>query len=376
MTVDLDTTGTLPQRSPSGSGQARVPGRVPLRVGRVSGVWRPRSLLLVLVGLAVLLLAVAVNTGRGEYPISVPEVLAVLFGGSEGPGQFIVLELRLPRSLTGALVGAALGVSGAITQAVARNPLASPDLIGINAGASAAAVAVIVLGGSYGAISGLLGEIGLPVAALAGGLLAGVALYLLAWRKGIEGYRLVLVGIGVNAVFIAVVQWLLVVADINDAGRATVWLVGSLNGRGWEHVVPMSLVLAVLVPVALLLTFVLGALQFGDDTARGLGVRLTGARSGLLLVAVGLAAMATASAGPIAFVALVVPQIALRLAGAARPPILASAVLGAVLVVGADLIARTAFGGVELPVGILTAVLGAPYLLYLLARRNRREVRV
>lgn len=376
MTVDLDTTGTLPQRSPSGSGQVRVPGRVPLRVGRVSGVWRPRSLLLVLVGLAVLLLAVAVNTGRGEYPISVPEVLAVLFGGGEGPGQFVVLELRLPRSLTGALVGAALGVAGAITQAVARNPLASPDLIGINAGASAAAVAVIVLGGSYGVVSGLLGEVGLPVAALAGGLLAGVALYLLAWRKGIEGYRLVLVGIGVNAVLIAVVQWLLVVADVYDAGRAIVWLVGSLNGRGWEHVVPVSLALAVLVPVALLLTFVLGALQFGDDTARGLGVRLTGARSGLLLVAVGLAAMATASAGPIAFVALVVPQIALRCSGVARPPILASAVLGAVLVVGADLIARTAFGGIELPVGILTAVLGAPYLLYLLARRNRREVRL
>ncbi len=369
-------TVTLPQRSPSGSGQALVPGRWPLRVGRVSGVWRPRSVLLVLVGLAVLLLAVAVNTGRGVYPISVPEVLAVLFGGGEGPGQFIVLELRLPRSLTGALVGAALGVSGAITQAVARNPLASPDIIGINAGAGAAAVAVIVLGGSYGAISGPLGEVGLPVAALAGGLLAAVAIYLLAWRRGIEGYRLVLVGIGVNAVLMALIQWLLVVADITDAGRATVWLVGSLHARGWEHVVPVSLAVAVLLPLALLLAFVLGALQFGDDTARGLGVRLTGARSALLLVAVGLAAVATASAGPIAFVALVVPQIALRCSGASRPPILASAVLGAVLVVAADLIARTGFGGTELPVGILTAVLGAPYLLYLIARRNRREVRV
>lgn len=353
----------------------RVPGRPPLRLGgRFSGVWRPRSMLVATVGLALTVLAMAVNVGRGEYPISVLEVLRVLLGGGEDAQQFIVLELRLPRSLTGALVGAALGISGAITQAISRNPLASPDIIGITAGASAAAVFVIVLGGSSGVVTGLVSVVGVPMAALAGGLLAAVVIYVLAYRKGIEGYRLVLVGIGINAVLVSVTSWLLIVAEITDATRATVWINGSLNARGWEHVVPVSLALLVLVPAALLLVFVLGALQFGDDTSRGLGIRVNRARTALLLVAVGLAAVATASAGPIVFVALVAPQLAVRLARASRPPLLASATIGAALTVTADVVARTSLGATELPVGIVTAVLGAPYLLYLLAR-GAREMR-
>ncbi|MQA14586.1 MAG: iron chelate uptake ABC transporter family permease subunit [Pseudonocardiaceae bacterium] len=354
----------------------RVPGRPPLRIGRrVSGVWRPRSMLVAVLGLAATVLAMAVNIGRGEYPISVLEVLGVLFGGGDEVGRFIVLELRLPRSLTGSLVGVAFAISGAIMQAIARNPLASPDIIGINAGAGAAAVGVIVLGGTYGAVSGLVAVVGVPVAALAGGLLTATLIYLLAYRKGIEGYRLVLIGIGINAVCVSVTSWLLIVADVTDAGRAVVWLNGSLNARGWEHVAPVGLALLVLVPAALLLAFVLGALQFNDDTARGLGIRVNGARTALLLVAVALASVAVASAGPIVFVALVAPQLALRLVGSSRPPLLASATVGAALTVTADLIARTAFGATALPVGIVTAVLGAPFLLYLLARGNR-EVRV
>lgn len=332
-------------------------------------------MLIAALGLVATVLAMAVNIGRGEYPVSVLEVLGVLFGGGEEAARFIVLELRLPRSLTGALVGAAFAISGAIIQAIARNPLASPDIIGINAGAGAAAVLVIVLGGAYGKVSGLVAVVGVPVAAVAGGMLAATLIYLLAYRKGIEGYRLVLIGIGVNAICVSLISWLLIIASVIDASRALVWLNGSLNGRGWEHVVPVSLALLVLVPAALLLSFVLGALQFGDDTARGLGIRVNGARTALLLVAVGLAAVAVASAGPIAFVALVAPQLAVRLVGGSRPPLLASATIGAALTVTADLIARTAFGATTLPVGIVTALLGAPFLLYLLARGNR-EVRV
>jgi iron complex transport system permease protein len=344
---------------------------VPFRAAGFSAVWRPRTALVIAVGLVVLVLAMAVNIGRGEFPISIPEVLAVLAGGG-GPGQrFIVLELRLPRSLTGALVGAALAVSGAITQAIARNPLASPDIIGITWGASAAAVAVIVLGGSAGSVVGLLATTGLPIAALLGGLVSAALIYGLAWRKGVQGFRLVLVGIGINAALVALVNWLLIVAQIYEAARAQVWLNGSLNARGWEHVLPVGVALAILVPAALILGFVLGGLQFGDDTARGLGIRVDLTRTGLLLVAVGLAGIATASAGPIAFVALVSPQIAQRLVRSARPPLGASLVIGAALTVVADVVARTAFGGVELPVGIVTAVLGAPYLLYLLVRQGR-----
>ncbi|WP_246632142.1 FecCD family ABC transporter permease [Pseudonocardia nigra] len=350
----------------------RVAGRPALRLGRFSVVWRPRSVLVLAIGTAVLVLAMAVNIGRGEFPISVGEVLAVLLGGGEQAQQFIILELRLPRSLTGALVGAALAVAGAITQSIARNPLASPDLIGFTAGASAAAVFVIVLGGGFGTVGAVFAAAGLPVAALVGGLVTATAIYLLAWRRGVQGFRLVLVGIGIHAMLIAVVHWLLVVAEVFEAARAYVWLNGSLNARGWEHVVPVAVALAVLVPAALLLAHVLGGLQFGDDTARGLGIPVDRARTGLLFVAVGLASVATAAAGPIAFVALVAPQIALRLVGSARPPIAASLVIGASLTVVADLIARSAFGATELPVGIVTAVLGAPYLLFLLARHGRR----
>lgn len=349
----------------------RVAGRAPIRFGRYSGVWRPRMIAVTVLGVALVVLVSAVNVGRGDFPMSLAEVLATLLGGGDAAQRFIVLELRLPRTLTGVLVGAALGLSGAITQAVARNPLASPDILGVTAGASTAAVIVIVLGGSYGGtVVGLLASVGLPVAALVGGIATAALVYALAYRRGIEGYRLVLVGVGIGAVATSITSWLLVVAEVYEAARATVWLTGSLNARGWEHVVPVALALAVLVPVALLMAVVLGVLQFGDDTARGLGLRVDRSRSALILVAVALAAVATASAGPIAFVALVVPQICQRLVGAARPPLLASAVYGALLTVAADLVARTVFG-VEIPVGIVTAVLGAPYLIFLLVRRNR-----
>lgn len=348
-----------------------VPGRPALRRGRFSVVWRPRTVVVLVLATAVLVLAMAVNIGRGEFPISVSEVLAVLLGGGDPGQQFIVLELRLPRSLTGVLVGAALAASGAITQSIARNPLASPDVIGFTAGASAAAVFVIVIGGGFGGLGGLLVSAGLPLAALIGGLVTATAIYLLAWRRGVQGFRLVLIGIGINAMLIAVVQWLLVVAQVYEAARAYVWLNGSLNARGWEHVVPVAVALAVLVPAALVLAHVLGGLQFGDDTARGLGISVDRSRSVLLFVAVGLASVATAAAGPIAFVALVAPQIAQRLVCSARPPIAVSLVVGAALTVVSDLIARTAFGATELPVGIVTAVLGAPYLLFLLARHGR-----
>ena len=324
-------------------------------------------------GLALIVLVAAVNIGRGDFPISVGEVLGVLTGGGNPARQFIVLELRLPRTLTGILVGAALGLSGAITQAIARNPLASPDILGVTAGASAAAVAVIVFSGSGSdsAVGTTLAGVGLPIAALVGGLGTAALVYALAWRRGIEGYRLVLVGVGIGAVATAITAWMLVIAQVVVASQAAVWLTGSLNGRGWEHVVPVGLALTVLVPVALVLAFGLGALQFGDDTARGLGLRVDRARSALIIIAVVVAAVATSSAGPIAFVALVVPQICQRLVGAARPPLLTSAVYGALLTVTADLIARSVLGN-ELPAGIVTAVLGAPYLLYLLVRRNRK----
>lgn len=351
-----------------------VPGRPAVAVGPFSWVFRLRPLVVPLVAAAALTLVMALNIRLGDFPMSVSDVLRVLVGGGDTTEQYIVFDLRLPRSLTGLLIGAAFGISGAITQAISRNPLASPDILGVTPGASAGAVLVVVLAGSYGGIAGLAGSVGLPLAALGGGLVSAALVYLLAWRRGVDGYRLVLVGIGVQAFMMNLTYWLLTIGDINDAGRAMVWITGSLNGRGWSDLVPVALALIVLVPLALIGAHALGALQFDDDTVRNLGTRVELSRAGLIVIAVVLAAVATAGAGPVYFVALATPQIALRLSGTARPPLIASAVLGALLVTASDLIARTAFGGIELPVGVVTAVLGAPYLMFLIIRR-RREVR-
>ena len=348
---------------------AAVPGRRSVRVGRVSAVRRPRAVL-VPVALAVVGLGLAtVDVGRGDYPIGVLDVPRILAGGGASADRFVVVELRLPRALTALLVGLAFGLSGAILQSVARNPLAGPDVLGITQGAGVGAVALLVLGG--GSLGGLAAVIGPPVAALAGGLLAALAIYLLAWRQGVSGFRLVLVGIALSAVLTSTTSYLLVLADLPEASQATVWLTGSLNGRGWEHVVPVSVVLAGAGLLAITGAATLSALRLGDDSARSLGVRLQTAQAAQLGVAVVLASVAVAAAGPVPFVALVAPQVALRLSRAPGPPVLAGGLAGAVLVVGSDVVSRTLLP-VELPVGVLTAVLGAPYLLYLLARRTRR----
>jgi ABC-type enterobactin transport system permease subunit len=337
-----------------------------IRVGPVSGRLRWRHLVVPVATSAVLVLLSAVSLGRGDFPIGIPDVLRTLVGLGKGAQGFIILELRAPRIVVGLLVGLALGIAGALFQTFARNPLASPDTLGITMGASVGAVGAIVLSG------GALGALGIPLAALLGALGTGVLLFLLTWRAGIDGYRLVLVGIALWSFGTALVDWLLTNAEIYDAASAYVWITGSLNARTWDHALPLTVALAVLLPLALALSRVLRVLQFGDDTARGLGVRLQSAQAATVLVAVGCVAFAVSAAGPITFVALVVPQIAVRLTGGSRPPLLASGVLGAVLVVGADLVTRTLLPE-ALPVGILTAVLGAPYLLWLLVRGRRRS---
>lgn len=299
----------------------------------------------------------------GDFPVPLREVLAALVGGGNEDSAFIVRTLRLPRGLTAVLVGSAFGLSGAVFQRLARNPLASPDIIGINAGAAVAAVFVIVVVHGTGTQTTL--------GALAGSIATAVAVYVLAYKRGVTGYRLVLVGIGVTAVLGSITSYLLTRAEIFEAARATVWLTGSLNGRGWDHVRPVALSLAVLLPVTLALTRSLRMLELGDDAAKGLGTRVEWSRAGLLLSATAMAAIATASAGPVGFVALVAPQIARRLVGGRSLGLLPAMVCGSALLVASDLVGRRLFAPTELPVGIITSIVGAPYLLYLLARANR-----
>ncbi|MEV6722535.1 iron chelate uptake ABC transporter family permease subunit [Streptomyces xanthochromogenes] len=340
-----------------------------VRLGRVSFVWRPRVALVTLLLTAAAFLVFCVSIAVGDFPIGLPKVFASLVGGGEQVDRFVIMDLRMPRALAGLVVGVALGVSGALTQSIARNPLASPDILGITGGAGAVAVFLVTVSG--GAATAVTGSVGLSGAALAGGLLTGLLVYFLAWRRGVDGFRLILIGISVSAVAQAITTWLLVTADIKDVARAQAWLVGSLDNRSWDEVgVALWGTLAVLAVVACV-AFQFKPLHFGDDVAAGLGVRYSLVRAVLLLCAVLLAGFAVSAAGPVPFVAMVAPQVAMRLTRHPTPPVVASGAVGALLLIGSDLIARTALP-VTLPVGVVTAAVGGPFLIYLLVRANRR----
>lgn len=318
----------------------------------------------VLAALAVLVLAaLCAALAYGDVVIPLPELFDTLAGGGDGGSQFVLYDLRLPRALTGLLVGAAFGLSGAVFQTLLRNPLASPDVIGISSGASAAAVvATMVFGLSGYAQSG---------SALGGAVLTAVLIYALAWRRGITGYRLVLVGIGVGAVLSSVISYLMTRSAVTDAQRALVWLTGSLNERSWAHVWPLLGALVVLVPATLLAARSLRPLELGDETAKNLGARVERSRLLLLGCAVLLAGVGTAAAGPVAFVAFVSAPIARRLVRGRSLALLPAALTGSLIVLVADFVAQHLLGPTQFPVGVVTSVVGAPYLLYLLARTNR-----
>ena len=286
--------------------------------------------------LAVLVVIVAaVSLTLGAASVAPGDVLAALVGRADRLTSFVILELRLPRLVAGALVGACLGLSGALIQSVARNPLASPDIIGITAAASATgSIALIWFGLTGLALSGIV---------LAGTLVAAALIYVLAWRNGVSGYRFVLVGIGIAAFCGGVVSYVLTRADITDVQQALVWITGSLNTVD---------------PSALLVL------------AAGLGVRPERTRLVVVAVAVALAAIAVAVAGPVSFVAFLAAPIARRLLGRGSLALVPSALLGALILVVSDIAAQFAIPGVVLPVGVVTGIVGAPYLLWLLARTN------
>jgi iron complex transport system permease protein len=291
-------------------------------------------------------------------------VLATLAGQGEGSENFVVLGLRLPRVLTGIFAGIAFGVAGALLQSLARNPLASPDIIGFDAGAAFGAVATVILFGATGAA--------IAAGALAGGLLAAAIVLAVSWHNGIAPLRLVLIGIGAGAFFYAGMNFLLTRSDIFEAAAAQAWLTGSLNARVWLHVGISAFGALILVPAALALNAALERLELGDDLAAALGTRVEAMRIAAGLVAVLLASVAVAAAGPLPFVALAAAPLARRMTGASGPTLFTAGLVGAVIVLGADLMGRLAFAPVQLPAGIFTAILGAPYLLWLLATQIRK----
>ncbi|MFK0004490.1 FecCD family ABC transporter permease [Paenarthrobacter sp. NPDC090520] len=333
--------------------------------GRVSARLDVRSMIVtaVLVGAALALAVVAL--GLGEFSIPVPDVVSALFGRSTGAIHMVVVEWRLPRVLLALLLGAAMGVSGAIFQSLTRNALGSPDVIGFNTGAySGALVVILLMGGGYYAVS---------AGALVGGLVTAVLVYLFAYKKGIQGFRLIIAGIAVSAMLASVNTYMILKASLEQAMSAAVWGAGSLNKVSWEQVLPVVLIFAGLLAVLAFFGRRLGLLEMGDDAARALGVRLEGSRVVLAAVGVALTAMVTAAAGPIAFVSLAAPQLARRLTRSASVGLVPSAAMGALLLVASDIVAQNLFAPIQLPVGVVTVSIGGCYLVWLLAREVRRQ---
>lgn len=334
----------------------RFSARVPVRVVLVSGAL-----------LAVALAEALVSITIGKYPIGLGDVIGAFAGGEPSFSSDIVLQWRLPLAVAAVVFGAVLGIGGAIFQSLTRNPLGSPDVIGFDSGAYTAVVVTVLLLGSSGQWS-------IAVASVVGGLAAAVAVFALSYRRGIQGFRMIIVGIGVAAMLGSVNAYLISRADINDAMSIGFWGAGSLNRVTWSVLTPSLALAALVVVAAAVLGPALKRLELGDDGAIALGTRLTPARLSLMVVGVLTVALVTAAAGPIAFIALVAPQLARRLTRSPGVSMLASAAMGAALLAGAhllNLIIAEVF--VPIPVGLITVCLGGVYLIWLLIRETRRQ---
>lgn len=334
-----------------------------LDIHKVSFRFRPKVLALIGIMLFLFISLAAWALTLGSHSLSLSAILQSLAGQATREADFVVLSLRLPRILTAGLVGLLLAQSGVVFQGLVRNPLASPDMIGINAGASLAAVFWIVTRLPTG---------WLPVAAFSGALIAAAAIYALSWRSKFSNTRLILVGIGINAMLSAGITLLVVRAGINDVGKAYQWMTGSVYAAGWADVRTLGLAAGLLTPFGAVLMWPLQVMQIGDLTAQSLGIRLERTRLLQALVGCAMSAVAISAAGPIGFVALMVPHIAHLLAGPITGGVFfLSGILGGILVLGADILGQHALP-VGLPAGVLTAAMGAPYFLFLLYRANTR----
>ncbi|MEN4946415.1 iron chelate uptake ABC transporter family permease subunit [Pseudomonas proteolytica] len=332
-----------------------------LRLGRWSIRLEPRGLMVCAALTILALLLAAVLLGTGTLTLGPAELWAALSSDQAEPtAQRILYRIRLPRVLTAMLVGAALGLAGALFQSIARNPLGSPDIIGFTTGSASGAIVQIILFDA--------GPLATALAAVVAGLITAFLVMGLSRGRGSQG--LVLVGIGVGATLSGLNNLLLVSANLDQAMFAQMWLAGSLNTRTWDHVLPALLGLALALPVALFHSRRASLLEMGEATAGALGVIPARTRRVLVLAAVALTAIATASAGPIAFIALAAPQLARRLARPAGLALLPAALMGALLLMLADLLSQRFAAFAHLPIGLVAGVMGGTYLLWFLLRRG------
>ncbi|MCX4666231.1 iron ABC transporter permease [Streptomyces sp. NBC_01381] len=352
-----ERVGTTPTAGPPK--KLRPAGYSVLRVRKAAFLVHRRAASVTLALSALLAASCLAYLCIGESFVQPAEALKVVFG-QPSPDELVVGTLREPRMVVGLLVGAAFGVAGGLIQTVARNPLASPDIIGISQGASAVTVGAMTLGVTSYTV--------LPYLSVLGGVAAAALVYVFAWRGGLHATRFVLIGIGFAIALRSITTLFMTKGDYLVAQQAQIWMTGSLNGRGWAEAEPLGLTLLVLLPFIAWAARAQRSVTMDDDTATALGVRLGHVRLGLVLLGVVLASVATGAAGPVDFVALLAPQIARRMTRTAQIPLLCSALLGALIMVIADLLARRLFSPTELPVGVLTAAVGAPYLIWLIVR--------
>ncbi|MGM0843375.1 MAG: FecCD family ABC transporter permease [Bacillota bacterium] len=332
-----------------------------IMTGRIK---RRRRFILVTSILAIISLALCCSMlmlGNTIYPAH--DVVRVLLGDDVKGASFAVGTIRLPRMVAGVFAGFAFGIAGTVFQTMLRNPLANPNVIGITAGSSAAAVfCIIVLQASNMFVS---------IASVAGGLATVIIIFLLSKGTSFSIGRLILVGIGIQAMLNAVISYLLLIGQHHDIPTAMRWLTGSLNGAKMETLYPLITIVLIFVPIIIVFGKQLEMLELGEQAATSLGIQTDKTRLILIVSSVLMIALATAATGPIAFVAFLSGPIAKRLVGVGFSPLLPAGLIGIILVLGADLIGQFAFVA-RYPVGVITGILGAPYLIYLLIRMNRK----
>jgi len=336
-----------------------------LRTGKLSLLLHRRSAwVFVLLSALLILVCLFCLSAGGPKPISLAETFATITGGGTPMQRLLIMELRVPRILAGLFSGAALGAAGCLMQTLARNRLATPGIVGIDNGATAFAVASIV---------GVTTSMAPSMLALSGAATAAAMTFVLAAGAGARGYRFIVVGIAVGALFGALTNFMLARAAIDAANAAYPWTVGSLNARPKVTVHLLGYSLPILLLLSLMLTRGLSAMRFTDSVAIGLGVRLQAMRVGTLIVTVCLTALAVAVCGPVGLVALIAPEAARYLGGHHGVPVLNAALTGATLTVFADWVGRTIFSPIELPVGIIMAIIGGPYLLWIILRQSAQN---
>lgn len=311
----------------------------------------------ILAGISLVLSVLVLVVGNTSY--SLDTIFKVLSGEEIAGASFSIRTLRLPRMLAAVLAGFAFGISGSVFQTLLRNPLASPNIIGITSGSSAAAVFFILVLRLSGTAA--------SAASVAAGLIVTALIYILSQGGGFSGGKLILIGIGIQAMLNALISYMLQQAASNDVPSAMRWLSGSLNAVKLSDIVPLGLTMILAVPLILLLGRSLSIMELGEQSALTLGVKTNLTRIVIVIAAVSLLAFATVATGPIAFVSFLAGPIAKRLSGSSIPHTLPAGLVGAILVLAGDLIGQNTFA-IRLPVGVITGIIGAPYLIYLLIR--------